>query len=411
MRRLIALFVVLFATISTPAFAARMLLAAGGWNGYGAQNPINGGTGDFFGPYQINFPNCFAIDAIAAPPWDPNAVETDFYLASTNASTCAGGGAPNPSQGVYFRENAPHRGHDIVFWFRLHGNITVNTFILRLNDSTHGTNSGVYRGAIDYTAPFLDTSNKLNSNLPSDTGTSAALTLNAWNQIEYCYIAGINGSGTIPPDSKFWLNGTQFLTFGADTTSISGGGDTFTLDYELGAGGQGDFGPWMDFDPGTSCPGTAFPTFYYTAFQPDSNNSVQFSVNTAANNYQAVNGAIGANGYVFSATEGQQDVYNIGAFNFGLGTILGVTNRINVESDAPGDRVILPVYNNGSTTSVGLVSNGISLGGGAVGIAPYPYTLVNGTYFSITDTRGTSIFTGSAWTASELHAIGMSLVQ
>src|SRR6185312_4848864 len=90
---------------AAPAFAqTRTLIASGGWEGYGAPNPISASTGIiFYPPYNINQPNEWAINAITTPPWDPNgAGGTDHYLASLS-------GGSNAGPGVYLRLAAPHR--------------------------------------------------------------------------------------------------------------------------------------------------------------------------------------------------------------------------------------------------------------------------------------------------------------
>src|SRR6185312_15189668 len=89
---------------AAPAFAqTRTLIASGGWEGYGAPNPIAASSGGayFFPPYNILNPECFAINTITKPPWDPNAAIpgcVDHYVQATG-----GCGSGNPGSGIYLR--------------------------------------------------------------------------------------------------------------------------------------------------------------------------------------------------------------------------------------------------------------------------------------------------------------------
>jgi hypothetical protein len=401
----IVLALTLFAV--SPTFAARTWIIGSGWEGYGAPNPINGGSSDFFYPYQIAYPNCFSINTITNPPWDPMGVGgTDHFLYATTGSGCSTIGA-NPAQGVYFRENAPHRGHDVAFWFKRTASITTRTYIFRLNDSTHQPNTGVYRGAIDYATMSIDSSQNV-----SATGVSSTYASDTnWHLYEWCHVAGINGSSTIPTAAAFWVDGVSIGTGTPATTAPNiGGGDTLTFDYEFGGGGDGEFGPWIDYDPGSSCPATPLATFYYVAAQPTSNGAVQFTPSAGANWQNAAATPPGSAGYNASATVGQKDIYNLSLPTFGTGTILGVTTRASVEKDAGGTRVALPLYNNGSTTSLCSPANGFSLGGDTLGF----YTaaaLQIGTYQSIMCSTATDPFTSGAWTPADAAKVGIQVLR
>lgn len=401
LKRLSLLIVALVLLVSTAAHAqTRVLTLALDFNGYGAQNPVNGGSSDFLYPWMFSFPNCASIVSITSPPWDPNGLGTDYYLSigAGNPGNCNGGASPNPAQGAYVNENAPHRAHDVVFGFMEGGTVTSPTFILRLNDCTHGSNTGVYRNCIDYTAPFIDTNNKLESDLPGDSGTSAALVPLTWHQGEYCYVSGVNGSGTIPPKSKFWLDSTQFLTFGNSTTPNNvGGGNGITLDCELGGGGSCNFGYVLDFDTGTDCPSTALGQVYDVSYQPSSNFAAVFAVQTAASNYLALNGLAGANGYIHDATVGDTDVYNL---IFGThASIIGVTTRASVEKSAAGVRVSALGYKIGSTVYTCPNAGGFSTGGDTNQAYVASATQL-GTYQEILCSLDKDPSTGSAWSGT-----------
>lgn len=402
MRRILALITAILAAFSSPSFAAHTgtLIAASGWEGYGAPSPISGT--DFFYPYQVNFPACWQITTGNNLPWDPNGVNSpDHYL----QAICNNGSNPGP--GTYFRERSPHRGHDLIFWFRLDTTVTTQpTFIVRFNDSTAQANTGVYRGAIDYTAPSVDTANKL---VIDGNVASSAFTVGTWTQVEICYIAGINGSGTIPTAAQAWVNGASVISFTPGTTTPNGGGDTITFDQELGngAGGQVSFGPWADYDPGTSCPASPLATLYYVGAQPKSNSSVQFTPQANTNWQNAAATSPGALSYNFDSTSGHQDLYNqsLGVF----GAILAITNRVSIELDNTGVRTGLPLYNNGSTTSTCPIGNGFSLGGGGFGAGGTAavFSIQNGTYQSDMCSSDVDPFTGVAWTTTTGGKVGI----
>lgn len=370
---------------SSSAFAqSRTFIAGGTWEYYGTPNPIGS---SFFPPYNINFPSCFKIVAISNPPWDPNgAGGTDHYLEATGA--CNGS---NPGPGVYFRENIPHRAHDIVMWFRLKsGTVSSgNLFITRMNDSTSATNTGIFDGAVDYSTMSITSTNLLES---SETSGTFALD-NNWHQVEQCWIAGVNGSGTIPTASKLWVDQTLIGSGTPGTVSASpGGGDTITFDDEPILGSNNaiiDFGPFEDYDVGTSCPAAARATIYDLAVAPSSNSSpLQFTPTANANWQNAAANPAGNLSFNFDATAGQQDYYSLSLPIFT--NVTAVQIRMSVQKDAGGTRVALPLYDNSGTPTTCAISNGITLGGGSnISVAnTTPTSLVNGTYQALTCSLG-----------------------
>jgi len=363
---------------AAPAFAqTRTLIAEGGWEGYGAPSPINAATGNyFFPPYNINEPNCFAINTIVKPPWDPNAAipgGVDHYVKFIGG--CSGG---NPGPGIYLRLAAPHRAMEIVKWIRLDSNVTSsNLFVDRWNDSTNVSNTGVFMGAVDYASDFFDTSNRFNSGGVSTP--SSAFVLGVWHQVDSCFIAGVNGSGTIPTAATLWVDQTLIGTGTPATTSPIGGGDTFTVaDNELGVGAAST-GPYLIFDVGASCPSSAYVPFYGIAVQPTGNNTVAFTP-SANTNWQNVAGIAGALGFNSDATVGAQDYYNLTLPT--VTNVVGVNERISVQQDAGGMRVALPLYNSGGSPTECPISNGLTLGGGAYQTG-LPIALQVGTYQSV----------------------------
>ena len=394
MKRLTVILV--FCLWAVPAHAqTRNWIAWGDWGGYGALNPIGVSASQYLYPYAVNFPNCFAINTISAPPWNPNAAATDYMVTATGGSGCAGGGGPNPGQGIYPGLNQPHRALGIVEWIRLNGNITNFTFINRFNDCTQPGNTGVFKGCLDYATLGITTANKLQGTTGAGS-LSVALTLSTWAQVEWCYIAGTNGSGTVPAKEAAWLNGTNFISnaTAATTTPNVGGGSGVTLDYELGSGGTMDFGPWAVYDSGTACPASALATFYEVPYFPTSNGAVQFTAQANTNWQNVAAATLGALSYNFDVTAGQEDIYNLT-----LGThsnILFIGQRASVEKDAAGVRMGAIGYHIGSTDYPCAPSNNFSFGGDTnqnyVGGA-----LQLGTYQSIMCTSLNDPSTSSAW--------------
>jgi hypothetical protein len=383
-----------------PAHAqTRNWIAWGDWGGYGALNPIGASSSQYLYPYAVSYPNCFAISTIANPPWDPNAAATDYMVTATSGSGCAGGGAPNPGQGIYVGLNQPHRALGIVQWIRLNGNITTLTYINRFNDCTHAGNTGVFNGCIDYADTEIDTSNKLYSSLTGTGSKSAALTLGTWYQYEHCLIAGTNGSGTVPSKDAAWLSGTNFVSnTTAATTSVSvGGGSGITIDYELGAGGTMDFGPFAIYDSGTACPASALATFYEVPYFPTSNGAVQFTAQANTNWQNVAASTLGSLSYNYDVTAGQEDIYNLS-----LGThsnILFIGQRASVEKNAAGVRMGAIGYHIGSTDYPCASSNGFSFGNDT-NQAYLASALQLSTYQSIMCTSPNDPSTSSAWSGT-----------
>jgi hypothetical protein len=398
MRRIATILIAICLWVVPAHAQTRTWIAAGTWNGYGALNPIGVSATQYLYPYAVNFPNCFVISTIAAPPWDPNAAGTDYIVTATNGSGCAGGGGPNPGQGIYPILNAPHRALGIVEWVRLNGNITTFTFINRFNDCTQAPNTGVFNGCLDYATLALTTANKLQG-VTGAGSISAALSLGSWAQVEWCYIAGTNGSGTVPAKEAAWLNGTSFISnaTAATTTPNLGGGSGVTLDYELGSGGTMDFGPWAVYDSGTACPASALATFYEVPYQPTANGAVQFTPNANTNFQNAAAATPGSASYNADATAGQLDMYNMT-----LGThsnILFVTQRASVEKTAPGTRIGQLGWNISSTTYQCPFSNGFSFGGDSLGLY-MASALQSGTYQQIGCISANDPSTSSAWSGA-----------
>jgi hypothetical protein len=385
----------------TPALAqTRTWIAGGSYNGYGAANPISGT--DFLYPYIVNFPNCFQTALISAPIWDPNSVSLDYYVEATNGATCAGGGAPNPGQGIFVKLNQPHRAIGIVQLIALTGNITSNVFINRLNDCTHQATTGVYRGCIDYAAQEIGTDNKIISDVTGSGSKSVALpTDGSFHQNEWCYISGTNGSGTVPSKESAWLDGTQYVnnaTPGTSAPNIGGGNGVTVPDYELGGGGSLRQGLWAVYDSGAACPASALGTMYGATAQPIGNGShIDFTPNANANWQNAAAATPGSASYNADATAGAYDIYNMNLGTFS--NILFVTQRASVEKTAPGTRIAQLGWNISGTNYQCPWGNGYSLGGDTLGTY-IANNLQIGTYQQIGCVSPTDPSTSSAWGSS-----------
>ncbi len=397
MYRLIGILFAVF-LFALPAHAqTRVWISHGTFESYGTPSPI--AATDYLYPYQISFPNCFAINSLSNPPWDPNGVGgVAHYVTATNATTCAGGGSPNPGQGIYLKLNAPHRALGIIQWVRLNGNITTSTFTHRFNDCTHAATTGVYRGCIDNSALLLTTANKFQG-MTGAGSLSAALTLGTWAQIEWCYIAGTNGSGTVPSKESAWLNQVNFISNATPATTSPGLADNgITFDYELGAGGTMDFGPFAVYDSGTACPASALGTMYAVAYQPTANGSHQdFTPNANANWQNAAAATPGSASYNSDATAGTYDIYNMT-----LGThsgILFVAQRASVEKTGGGTRIAQLGWNISGTKYQCSFSNGFSLGADTLGIY-ISNSLQLGTYQQIDCLAPNDPSTSSAWSGA-----------
>jgi hypothetical protein len=387
--------------LASPAAAqTRTWIAGGTWNGFGTPNPINAGTTNYFGmfPYAVFAPNCFGLFSTSAAPWNPNAVGTDYYVTATNGSGCAGGGSPNPGQGIYYKLPQPHRALGLVQWIRLNNNITSATFINRFNDCTAPLGTGNAFGCVDYASMQIGTDNKLFTTNTGSGSKSAALTLATWAQLEWCYIAGTNGSGTVPSKESAWLNQSNFVsnaTPATTTPNIGGGSGITPVDYELGAGGTMDFGPWAVYDSGAACPASALTTLYVVDYQPTSNGTVQWTPNANTNYQNAAAATPGALSFNSDATAAQIDI-----FNMTLGThsnILMITQRASVEKTAVGTRVAQLGWNISGTTYNCPFDNGFSIGADAnnIGVA-----LMVGTYQQIGCVSATDPSTSSAWSGA-----------
>lgn len=397
----IAAILFLLCLFATSARAqTRTWIAAGTWNGYGTPNPINAGTTNYFGifPYAIFAPACFALLSTSGAPWDPNAVQTDYYVEATNGSGCAGGGSPNPGQGIYFKLAAPHRALGLVQWIRLNGNITSATFINRFNDCTAALTTGVAFGCIDYASMQIGTDNKVFATNTGSGSKSAALTLGTWYQLEWCYISGTNGSGTVPSKEQAWLNQSNFVnnaTPATTTPNIGGGSGITPIDYELGAGGTLDVGPWAVYDSGTACPAAGLATMYVVDYQPTTNGTVQFTPAANTNWQNAAAATPGSLSYNADAVASQVDIYNMT-----LGThtnILFISQRASVEKTANGARIAQLGWNISSTTYNCPFDNGFSIGADAnnVGIA-----LAIGTYQQVGCISTNDPSTATTWSGA-----------
>jgi hypothetical protein len=406
-KRIVSTLLVLCFFASSPALAqTRTWIAHGTWNGYGTPNPINAGTGNYFGlyPYAIEAPNCFQIKSTTGAPWNPNSIGTDYYIEATNGATCAGGGSPNPGQGMYVNLPAPHRALGLVIPIKLNGNITTTTFFSRFNDCTHALTTGVAFGCIDYAALEIGTDNKIFSDITGSGSKSAALTLGSWSFLEWCQISGTNGSSTVPSKESAWLDATQFInnaTPATTTPNIGGGSGITPVDYELGAGGTMDFGPWAVYDSGAACPSTGLsPTdlgkFYVADYQPTANGpTTNFTAAANANWQNAAAATPGSASYNADAVAAQVDIYQMT-----LGThtnILFIGQRASVEKDAPGVRIGQLGWNISGTTYNCLFDNGFSLGADANNIA---VALMVGTYQQIGCLSATDPSTSSAWSGA-----------
>ncbi len=400
MRKSIAALLMVLCLLSAVSAHAqtRTWIAWGDWGGFGVLNPIGAASSQYLYPYAVSYPNCFAINTIATPPWDPSGVATDYMVTATNGATCAGGGAPNPGQGIYLGLNQPHRALGIVMWMRLNSNITTSTFIDRFNDCTHAPNTGVFNGCIDNVADEIDTSNKIFSDLTGTGSKSVAVTLSTWHQYEHCLIAGVNGSGTIPSKEAAWLDQVNFLSNATPASTLNAGGaNGITIDYELGGGGTMDFGPFAIYDSGTACPASALATMFEVPYQPTSNGAVQFTAQANTNWQNAAATALGALSYNFDATAGQEDIYNLT-----LGThsnILFIGERASVEKNAAGVRIGAIGYHIGSTDYLCPPSNLFSFGNDT-NQAYVAGALQIGTYQSIMCTSPNDPSTGIAWSGA-----------
>jgi hypothetical protein len=388
---------------AAPAFAqTRTWVAHGTWNGFGTPNPINAATSNYLGfyPYAIFAPACFQILSTTGAPWNSNSIGTDYYVEATNGAACAGGGSPNPGQGMYITTPAPHRARGLVQWIKLNGNITGTTFINRLNDCTHAVTTGTPFGCIDYAAMEIGTDNKIFSDITGSGSKSAALTLGSWYQLEWCYISGTNGSGTIPSKEQAWLNQTNFVnnaTPATTATNLGGGNGVTPVDYELGTGGTMDFGPWAAYDSGAACPSSALATMYAVDYQPTSNGAVQFTPNANTNWQNAAAATPGSASYNADAVAGQLDIYQmtLGAHS----NVLFIGQRASVEKTDNGTRIGQLGWNISGTTYPCAFDNGFSVGGDTL-----PLYVANalqiGTYQQIGCLSATDPSTSSAWSGA-----------
>jgi hypothetical protein len=387
---------------ATPALAqTRTWIGHVTWGGFGTPNPINASTGNYYlYPYFINAPNCFAILSTSGAPWNPNAVGTDYYVEATNGATCAGGGSPNPGQGINYVFPYPHRAIGMVAWIKRNGAITTTTFIARYNDCTHAATTGVEFGCIDTAAVQINgTTNTLQSDI-TGAGSPSAAVPTTWTLFEWCFIAGTNGSGTVPAKESAWLGGTQFITNTTAPTTAFGfgnGGITYP-DYELGAGATMDFGPAAFYDSGTSCPASPLGTMYVTDGQPTANGTtINFTAAANANWQNAAAATPGSLSYNADAVASQLDIYlmSLGTYT----NVLFVAQRASVEKTANGTRIAQLGWNISSTNYPCTFDNGFSPGGDTLP-AYVGNALQIGTYQQIGCLSATDPSTGSAWSGA-----------
>ncbi len=376
----------------------RTLVAEGGFSGFGAQSPINGGSSDFLYRYVINYPGCWSLAAIGAgnAPWNPNSIGVTDYALS---SICTNGSNAGP--GVYTQIPYPIRIWDTVQYVRLDANVTTSTFWQRINDCTTTANTGVFRGCIDYNALSFNTSNQITSTTIS--GNSSALMISQWYVIEHCFAFGVNGSGTIPTAEKIWVGNTPAFSGTPGTTSVHGGGTGFTFDNELGAPGSISFGPWKIFSMDTGCPASAYNggAFFYSAEQATANATpLQMTASTGPNWQNAAAASPGAAGYNYDATAGDKDIYLSNPGTYSAGQIDSINLRASVEQDAEGARVPVLYFSDGTTATQCPTSTGFTIGNFSLSPPVLVTPLQNGTYQQMeclitTNPGGGSITTGN----------------
>lgn len=374
--------------LAGPAVAPA-LIACDAWDTYGAQASIAQGN---FTPYQAH-PNAsvsngtISIVALANPPWNPNG--SGSYLHVVPGSN----NVPNAGTGMYLNFGNPHRSLLCGFWFRPIGftGSGGGPFIFRWNRPL-GQDFGT-----DIETVSVNSSGNIVFGGAQYTATSTqAFTANTWYFVELYIQFGAGGSATIPGEMGINVNSTPWLA----ATNISTGAGYYaapsiTFDNEFSSSNM-DFGPWYLLDPGTHGMQAALSSggnMFFNTYLPSGNDSVQFTPSTGTN-YSNVNSAPAGSAYNAGGTQGLQDTYSFTIPT--LGNVVGASILTQVEKDAIGERIALPVWKSGSTVVTG------SLGTGAA--------LVNGTYAQMQDARLLSPFTGVAFTSAEISAMTAGVI-
>ncbi len=367
------------------AAVAPTLIACDAWDTYGATASISTGA---FGPYQAapngNLSNGqLSIVAINNPPWNPTG--SGYYL-----HTVPGGvSIPNAGTGMYLNFGNPHQRLLVGFWFRAPGGFAGGSFIIRWNrvgGQTFGT---------DVETLFVTAGGALQCAAGTSTAT---LTSNTWQFIEFFTQLGTANSPTVPGAEDINVSGVNFF-HATNVTPQNPVGQlavpSFTLDNEFSSINL-DFGPWYLIDPGTMGMGAALSSggnMYFNTYLPSSNDAVQFTPSTGTN-YSNVNSAPAGSAYNSANAQLTQDTYGYAIPT--LGNIQGVAVMTQAEIDAPGDRIALPVWKSGNSVVTGSIGTG-----GA---------LINGTYSTAIDARLTSPFTGAAFTTGEVSGLKAGII-
>lgn len=378
------------------AHATTYTVTGDNWDPWGAVSFVEGQNG----PYQVHLSSSAIADvAITAPPWNTNG--NGHYLDIPNGSTTI----PNAGPGAYFTPGNPQAGWLFKFWFKavtLPVGGSAKDYFLRLNDSGGQTYGN------DTVADYINPSGQFV--LVSGTTTNT-LTANTWYAAVYCYQygSGSNGSEALYINGVSWLSNTGL---GAPATGKFSAAN-FNFDNEsfnASPGGEFQFGPWLLYNINNDSCTTAITNvgtanLFSQTLYPISNNAVAWTP-SAGTNWSNVNCAGGCAGYNSTATQGLQDIYNLATGTI-PNSVVAAIMVAQAKTDALGDRVVLPTWKNGSgTVLTGSLQNSLNPNATA---AAQTSVMANGTYYTYMDAESVSVFTSSAWVASELAKTGITL--